>query len=139
MAQTVIGVDVAKDWIDARPRGGKSERIAMEEGALRRFAEQAAKEGARVVFEATGGYDRPLAAALAEAGVTHARVNPAQVRQFARATGVAAKTDRVDARVWPRWGRGSSWLRRRRCCRRGATSRRWRHVGGSSSACASRS
>jgi hypothetical protein len=33
MAQTVIGVDVSKDWIDTRPRGGKSTRIAMEEGA----------------------------------------------------------------------------------------------------------
>jgi transposase len=97
MARDVIGVDVAKDWIDARPRGGTSERIAMEAGALRRFAERAARQEAWVVFEATGGYDRPLAAALAAAGVAHARVNPAQARQFARATGVAAKTDRVDA------------------------------------------
>lgn len=104
MARIVIGVDVAKDWIDARPRGGKSERIAMETGALRRFAEAAAREGARVVFEATGGYDRPLAAALAEAGVAHARVNPRRARQFARAIGVAAKTDRVDAGVLAEMG-----------------------------------
>ena len=104
MAQTVIGVDVAKDWIDAQPLGGKGERIAMEEGALRRFAEAAAQEGAKVVFEATGGYDRPLAAALAAAGVTHSRVNPAQSRQFARAIGVGAKTDRVDARVLAEMG-----------------------------------
>jgi transposase len=97
MAQIVIGVDVAKEWIDVRPRGGKGERIAMEEGALRRFAERAAQQEALVVFEATGGYDRPLGAALAAAGATHARVNPAQARQFARATGVAAKSDRVDA------------------------------------------
>jgi transposase len=104
MAQIVIGVDVAKDWIDARRLGGKVERIAMEEVALRRFAEAAAREGARVVFEATGGYDRPLAAALAAAGVVHARVNPAQARQFARAIGVAAKTDRVDAGVLAEMG-----------------------------------
>lgn len=104
MAQTVIGVDVAKHWIDARPLGGKGERIAMEEAALRRFAEAAAREGAKVVFEATGGYDRPLAAALAAAGVTHSRVNPAQSRQFARAIGVGAKTDRVDARVLAEMG-----------------------------------
>jgi transposase len=99
MAQSIIGVDVAKDWIDARPRGGKLERIAMEEAALRRFGEAAARDGARVVFEATGGYDRPLAAALAAAGVAHARVNPARARHFARANGIAAKTDRVDAGV----------------------------------------
>lgn len=104
MAQRVIGVDVAKDWIDARPLGGKGERIAMEEASLRRFAEAAARDGAKVVFEATGGYDRPLAAALAAAGVTHSRVNPAQSRQFARAIGVGAKTDRVDARVLAEMG-----------------------------------
>jgi len=71
----------------------------MDPKALRRFAEGAAKAGAFVVFEASGGYDRPLRAALEAAEATHARVNPAQVRQFARATGVAAKTDRVDAGV----------------------------------------
>jgi hypothetical protein len=80
----------------------------MEEVALRRFAEAeaeaAAREGARVVFEATGGYDRPLAAALAAAGVAYAKVNPAQARQFARAIGVAAKTDRVDAGVLAEMG-----------------------------------
>ena len=104
MAQTVIGVDVAKHWIDAQPRGGKAERIAMGEKALRRFAERVAREGALVVFEATGGYDRPLAAALAASGAGYARINPAQARQFARATGIAAKTDRVDARVLAEMG-----------------------------------
>jgi transposase len=104
MAREFIGVDVAKDWIDVQPRGGRSERIAMEPGALRRFAKRAAQEEAQVIFEATGGYDRPLAAALAEAGVTYARVNPAQARQFARATGVVAKTDRVDAGVLAEMG-----------------------------------
>ena len=47
MAQTVIGVDVAKDWIDVKPRGGKGERIAMEAGALRRFAERRRGKGRR--------------------------------------------------------------------------------------------
>jgi transposase len=99
MARKVIGVDVAKDWIDVQPLGGRGERVAMEATALRGFAERAAREGARVVFEATGGYDRPLAAALAAAGVEHVRVNPGRARQFARASGIAAKTDRVDAGV----------------------------------------
>jgi transposase len=104
MTREIVGVDVAKDWIDVQPLGGKAERIAMEAGALRRFAERAARDGAKVVFEATGGYDRPLAVALAAAGVEHSRVNPAQARQFARATGVAAKTDRVDAGVLAEMG-----------------------------------
>ena len=104
MAWKAIGVDVAKDWIDVQRLDGKGERIAMEPKALRRFAKGAAEAGALVVFEATGGYDRPLSAALAAAEAAYARVNPAQSRQFARALGVAAKTDRVDARVLAEMG-----------------------------------
>src|SRR5919108_6051057 len=104
MPQDIIGVDVAKDWIDVRPVGGRAERIAMAPETLRRFARAAAKQAALVVFEATGGYDWPLRTALDAAGATYARVNPAQARHFARATGVAAKTDRVDARVLAEMG-----------------------------------
>jgi transposase len=57
-----------------------------------------------VVFEASGGYDRPLAAALEEAGVSYARVDPGKARQFARATGRRAKTDRLDAGVLAEMG-----------------------------------
>ena len=46
MAQVIFGVDVAKGWIDAQRRGGKPERIAMEEAALCGFAERAARERA---------------------------------------------------------------------------------------------
>jgi transposase len=56
------------------------------------------------VLEACGGYGRPLRAALGAAGAAHVRVNPAQARQFARAMGVAAKTDRGDARVLAEMG-----------------------------------
>jgi transposase len=52
-----------------------------------------------VVVEATGGYERGLVLALQEAGITVARVNPRQARDFAKSMGVLAKTDRVDARV----------------------------------------
>jgi transposase len=52
-----------------------------------------------VVLEATGGLQMPLAAALATAGLPLSMVNPRQVRDFARATGRLAKTDRVDAQV----------------------------------------
>jgi transposase len=48
-----------------------------------------------VVFEATGGYDRLLAEALAAAGVPFSRVNPRQARNFARAMGGLGKTDKV--------------------------------------------
>jgi transposase len=52
-----------------------------------------------VVLEATGGLQMPLAAALATAGLPLSMVNPRQVRDFARATGRLAKTDRLDAQV----------------------------------------
>lgn len=52
-----------------------------------------------VVLEATGGYEAPVVAALAVAGLPVVVVNPRQVRDFARALGRLAKTDRLDAAV----------------------------------------
>jgi len=52
-----------------------------------------------VVLEATGGYERPLVEALHAASIRVSVVNPRQVRDFARAQGRMAKTDRIDARV----------------------------------------
>jgi hypothetical protein len=54
---------------------------------------------ALIVLEATGGYEAPAAAALASAGFPVAIVNARQIRAFARATGLLAKTDVLDARV----------------------------------------
>lgn len=76
MPQTVI-VDVAKHWIDicALPEG-TARRIDTTSSALARFARTAGD--AFVVFEASGGYERPLMDALGEASVAYARVNPAK-------------------------------------------------------------
>lgn len=54
---------------------------------------------ALVVLEATGGYERAAVAALATARLPLVVANPRQVRDFARATGQLAKTDRIDADV----------------------------------------
>ncbi len=51
----------------------------------------------RIVLEATGGYERPLVAQLALAGLPVVVINPKQARDFAKATGRLAKTDRIDA------------------------------------------
>ena len=59
---------------------------------------------ARLVVEATGGYERALVTALIEAGYRVAVVNPRQVRDFAKAMGILAKTDRIDALVLARFG-----------------------------------
>jgi len=107
MPQDVIGVDIAKGWIDIFTLSTrKHERIATTKPALARFARRV--KGALVVCEASGGYERPLTGALAKAGVACARVNPRQAREFARATGRLAKTDRVDAEMLARMGRALS-------------------------------
>ena len=56
-----------------------------------------------VCLEATGGYERDAVAALLAAGLPVAVVNPRQVRDFAKATGQLAKTDRLDAAVLARF------------------------------------
>lgn len=98
---TFVGIDVAKDYLDlhARP-GGESLRVTNDPDGLASITTNAVvRSAALVVIEATGGYEHPLAAALAAAGVPLAVVNPRQVRDFAKATGQKAKTDALDAAV----------------------------------------
>lgn len=102
MMENVFGVDVAKSWIDvAGPEG--HQRIVNTE--LAGFARRVAERGGRVAFEASGGYEAPLRAALAAAGVPALRVNPRRARAFATSLGRLAKTDRVDAGVLREMGR----------------------------------
>lgn len=65
---------------------------------------QAAAPAARIVLEATGGYEREVSAALAAAGLPVVVINPRQARDFAKATGQLAKTDAVDARLLALFG-----------------------------------
>jgi transposase len=57
-----------------------------------------------IVIEATGGYENALVAALGTAGLLVVVVNPRQVRDFAKAMGLLAKTDRIDASVLALFG-----------------------------------
>ena len=101
--QNVLGVDVARDWIDIfDPAAGEARRIAMTQRDLKAFL--ARHGGSLVVFEASGGYERPLVEALEAADIAYACVNPRQAREFARACGRLAKTGRVDAEVLARMG-----------------------------------
>ena len=98
LPQDFIGVDIAKDWIDVFYLStSKHERISTTKQALARFAKAA--PGSMVILEASGGYERPVTDALARVGTDYARVNPRQAREFARAMGQLAKTDRVDAKI----------------------------------------
>lgn len=98
---TYVGIDVAKDRLDIaiRPSGtcwSASNNDAGIDAVRGRLAELAP---ALIVMEASGGYERPVAAALAATGLPVAVVNPRQARDFARAIGQRAKTDALDARA----------------------------------------
>lgn len=102
---TYVGIDVSKDTLDVH---------GLPDGSLNRFdntAEGRAKllsllppAGACLsVIEATGEYGRDLVAEAVTAGHHIAVVNPRQVRDFAKAIGLLAKTDRIDAAVIARF------------------------------------
>lgn len=99
--QPYVGIDVAKDHLDvaARP-AGEPWRVAYDRAGLAELVARLSRLRPRlVVLEATGGLETLVAVELGIAGVPVAVVNPRQVRDFARATNVLAKTDRLDARV----------------------------------------
>jgi len=100
-AQSYVGIDVSKGQVDvaARPTGQQWRVSNTEEGLSQLVERLQGLSPALVVLEATGGYEVPLAAVLGTAGIPVAVVNPRQVRDFARATGKLAKTDRLDAQV----------------------------------------
>lgn len=98
---TYIGIDVSKENLDLAVNPGKQ---------IRRFHNTATGIGkivdyireinpVLVVMEATGGFEISLAAALGEAGIPTAIMNPRQVRDYARSTGKLAKTDAIDAQI----------------------------------------
>lgn len=96
-----VGIDVAKDSlaIAVRPTGESWSTATDPEAIAALVARIASLAPARVVLEATGGLERRLAAALADAGLPVVVANPEQVRDFARGLGTRAKTDPIDARV----------------------------------------
>lgn len=107
VSQVVVGLDVSKDqvavWVE--PDGGQWQSRTTAR-ALRQLAQRlAALAPQLVVLEASGGYEQPVAAALTAAGLPVSLVEPGRVRAFARASGILAKTDRLDAQVLARFAR----------------------------------
>ena len=94
-----VGIDVSKAWLDVagRPDPAPSRVANDPAGIAALVADLRALAPELVVLEATGGLELPVVAALQVAGLPVAVVNPRQVRDFARATGQLAKTDRLDA------------------------------------------
>lgn len=101
-AHCMVGLDVAKAAIDVavRPPLRAPWRVSYDEAGLVTLVEAlTALDPELVVLEATGGYEARVASALALAGLPVAIVNPRQVRDFAKAVGTLAKTDRLDAGI----------------------------------------
>lgn len=99
--QVSIGIDVAKATLDLHLLpAGQTHRLPNTAGGheqLRNLLPDPAT--CLIVLEATGGYEREVVADLTDAGYRVAVINPKRARDFARALGLVAKTDRIDARV----------------------------------------
>jgi transposase len=96
-----VGIDVSKDRLDVAVLGeGRVWQVDNTPRGIAQLVEQMqALPPELIVVEATGGYQRAVVEALFLAGLAVAVVNPARVRQFARACGLLAKTDKLDAQV----------------------------------------
>lgn len=100
-----VGVDVSKAQLDLAVRPS-DESVTLPNdprGIEEAVTRMRTLKPVLIVLEATGGLERPVVRALVAAAVPVIVVNPRQVRDFARATGQLAKTDRLDARVLARF------------------------------------
>jgi transposase len=100
-----IGIDVAKaELVVSVLPSLERFTVANEERGVRTLVERLRAIGPQlIVLEATGGYEVLCVAGLAAAALPVVVVNPRQVRDFAKATGQLAKTDRIDADILARF------------------------------------
>jgi transposase len=105
MTKPYVGIDVAKATLDvAIGSDGEMVQVENNEAGIGQLIQRLSEVAPTlVVLEATGGYESLVAGAIAGREIAVAVVNPRQVRDFAKATGVLAKTDRIDARVLARF------------------------------------
>ena len=96
-----VGIDISKAHLDTatRPSHPVARHTNDPAGIAALVARLASLAPSLVVVEATGGRELPLLAALQVAGISTAAINPRQARDFAKAVGRLAKTDRIDAAV----------------------------------------
>lgn len=100
-----LGVDVSADWLDGAVHGRAGVLRWRNDGqghaAMLAWLSDRPEGPAtwQVVCEASGGYERPMAAVLSRGGIGVRLLEAGRVRQFARAAGQRAKTDAIDARI----------------------------------------
>jgi transposase len=100
-----VGVDIAKAHLDVAWEG-KSWRVTNDGRGRKALIQRLIQIGGsvQVICEASGGYERALLQALQGGGIKVSLVQASRVRQYARASGVLAKTDSIDAQVLCRFG-----------------------------------
>ena len=100
-----VGIDVSKDSLDlhALPDGAHARFPNDRIGIPKVVAWVKEHRASLVVLEATGGFEMPATAELAAEGIPVSVINPRHARDFARALGILAKTDRIDASVLARF------------------------------------
>ncbi len=104
--ERILGIDVSKDRLDSDTLPNSQKRSFTNDPAgiaeLVEWARQFAPE--RIIFESTGHYQKAAVGALLAASLPAVVVNARQVRDFAKALGILAKTDAIDAGVLARFG-----------------------------------
>jgi transposase len=107
--QKYAGVDISKDFLDvAVVDSDEKWRLANNKTGINKAIKVFKKRSPiMVVFESTGGLEIDLWLALNQAQIDAASINPRQVRNFAQALGVLAKTDKIDAQIIAQFGQAT--------------------------------
>jgi transposase len=99
--QIGVGIDVAKATLDLHILlSGQTQTLPNSKAGFEQLKTVLPHPATcLIVLEATGGFEREVVANLTDAGYRVAVINPKRARDFAKALGLVAKTDRIDARV----------------------------------------
>lgn len=106
-SQVYVGIDVSKDSLDVAVLGKRSivQFANTKQGIAKLIRYMKPLSAKLIVVEATGGYEQALVLALFAAGMPVALVSPQRVRQYAKAKGLLAKTDKLDAQILADFGK----------------------------------
>src|SRR6266496_365788 len=101
-AEIFVGIDVSKNWLDVAVHEQEEAafRTSNDEAGIASLVKRLKKwKPTRIVLEPTGGFEMLVIAELTHAGLPVVVINAKRIRDFARATGRLAKTDKLDAKV----------------------------------------
>jgi transposase len=100
-----VGIDVSQETLDVATTDAQAWQVKHHPRAMAALVRRLSKlQPVRIIVESTGRLQEDLVVALMEAQLPVVVVNPRQVRDFAKATGALAKTDRLDAQLLARFG-----------------------------------